>query len=239
MIIKKTLLGLWLIVLLGACTLPENALFGPTVTPSLTPSPSVTPSPTPTVTPSPIPTMIPLARIEVGEAALFNGDYDLARTIFQNVINTSTDDELRAAALWGMIRMSHEDERDLDALAYVQQLIDEYPDSPFVAYAHFIAGVSNTNLNRHVDATQSYAAYLDLRPGLLESYVEELRGDAFVQLNDQGSALNAYKAALAAPRSMTESTWRSRSPRARRPLEILPAPSPITTRSPRARIMIS
>ena len=39
-----------------------------------------------------------------------------------------------------------------------------------------------------------------MRPGLLQSYVEELRGDTFVELNDHASALNAYKAALAAPR---------------------------------------
>ena len=200
MTVKKTLLGLWLLTLLSACTLPQAALFGPTATPSLTPSPSVTPSPTATITPSPIPTMIPLARIEIGEEALFNGDYDLARFEFQNVLNSSTDAELRAAALWGMIRISHETERDKDALRYITELIAEQPDSPFVAYAHFIAGMANTNLNLHQEAAASYVAYLELRPELLESYVEELRGDAFAQVNDQGSALNAYKAALEAPR---------------------------------------
>ncbi len=200
MTLKKTLLGLWLIAILGACTLPQGALFGPTATPSLTPSPSITPSPTATLPPSPVPTMIPLARIEVGEKALFNGDYDLARTEFQNVLNISTDDELRAAALWGLIRMAYEDERDHEVLSYAQQLISEYPESPFVAYAHFTSGQANANLNRYAAATESYAAYLDLRPALLESYVEELRGDAFIALNDQPSALNAYKTALEAPR---------------------------------------
>jgi soluble lytic murein transglycosylase len=200
MIGKKTLLGLWLIAILSACTLPQNAVFGPTATPSLTPSPSITPSPTPTITPSPIPTMIPLARIEVGEEALFNGDYDLARLEFQNVLNTSGDAELRSAALWGMIRISHETEKDKEALNYVARLIAEFPDSPFVAYAHFIAGLSNTNLNRYAEAAASYAAYLALRPGLLEGYVEELRGDALLQVNDQGGALTAYKTSYEAPR---------------------------------------
>lgn len=144
--------------------------------------------------------MIPLTRIEDGEEALFNGDYDRARLAFQNVLNTATDTELRAAALWGMIRISHETQKDREALNYVDQLIAEYPESPFVAYAHFLAGLSNTNLNRYREAAASYAAYLELRPGLLESYVEELRGDALVQVNDQGGALNAYKAALEAPR---------------------------------------
>ena len=200
MIVKKILLGLWLFAILSACTLPQSTLFGPTETPSLTPTPSITPSPTATITPSPVPTMIPLARIEAGEKALFNGDYDLARIEFQNTLSASSDSDLRAAALWGLIRVSHEDERDYEALAYTQQLIAEYPDSPFVAYAHFISGLANTNINRHRAAIESYAAYLELRPGLLQSYVEELRGDTFVELNDHASALNAYKAALAAPR---------------------------------------
>ena len=197
---KRILLGIWLIVLLSACALPESDLFGPTATPSLTPSPSITPSPTATLTPTPIPTMVPLARIEVGEEALFNGDYDVARLEFFNVLNTTTDDEKRAAALWGLIRISHETGRDKDALAYIDQMLAEHPDSPFIAYAHFMAGISNTNLNRFREATLSYATYLELRPALLESYVEELRGDAFAQMGDQGNALSAYRAALAAPR---------------------------------------
>ena len=144
--------------------------------------------------------MIPLARIEIGEEALFNGDYDLARFEFQNVLNTSSDEELRAAALWGLIRVSHEMGREKEALGYVAQLISAHPDSPFVAYTNFIAGMANANLNRYHEAAASYSAYLELRPGLLASYVEELRGDALVQANDPGGALNAYKAALEAPR---------------------------------------
>ena len=199
MIGKKILLGIWLMALLSACTLPQNALLGPTATPSLTPSPSVTPSPTPTITPSPVPTMIPLARIEIGEEALFNGDYDLARLEFQNVLNTSSDAELRAAAYWGMIRISYESEKYKDVLRYATQLNSEQPDSPFVAYANFVSGQANVALNRFAEAAAAYAAYLERRPGLLESHVEELRGDALLQANIPGEALNAYQAALGAP----------------------------------------
>lgn len=196
---KKILLWLWTLALLTACTLPQNTLFGATATPSLTPSPSPTPSPTPTISPSPIPTMIPLARIENGEKALFNGDYERARLEFQNVLNTATNEELRAAALWGMIRISHEMNKEKDVLTYVTQLSMAYPNSPFMAYAHFVAGAANANLNRYQEAAASYAAYLALRPGLLESYVEELRGDALTQANDLGGALIAYQSALQAP----------------------------------------
>ncbi len=197
---KKILLGLWLFVFLGACTLPVNPIIGPTATPSLTPSPSITPSPTPTITPSPVPTMVPLARIHVGEKALVNGDYDVARAEFQAALNNANDDELRAAALWGLVRVNYEDERDHEALAFAQQLAIEIPNSPFLAYAHFISGEANRNVGRHQEATESFAAYLELRPGLLQSYVEETRGDIFVEIGNHANALSAYQAALQAPR---------------------------------------
>jgi soluble lytic murein transglycosylase len=196
---KKLLLGLWLLTLLSACNLSPAAILGPTATPSMTPSPSITPSPTPTITPSPVPTIIPLARVGIGEKALSNGDYTLARAEFQVVVNTSTDDELRAAALWGLVRVNYEDEHDHEAIAFALQLENEYPDSPFLAYAHFLAGKANRNIGRHQAATEAYAAYLELRPDLLKNYVEEIRGDIFVEMGDYASALNAYQAALIAP----------------------------------------
>jgi len=196
---KKLLLGLWILALLSACNLPPTSFLGPTATPSLTPSPSITPSPTPTITPSPIPTIIPLARVQVGDNALSNGDYVLARAEFQTVVNTFADAEIRAAALWGLVRVNYEDEHDHEAIAFALQLANEYPDSPFLAYAHFIAGQANSNINRHQAAAESYAAYLELRPGLLENYIEALRGDAFVEKRDYANALSAYQAALTAP----------------------------------------
>ncbi len=196
---KKLLLGLWIIALLSACNLNPNPLLGATATPSLTSTPSLTPSPTATITSSPVPTMIPLERANSGEQALANGDFDLARAEYQVVIKTSTDAEVRAAALWGLIRVSYEDGNDYDALAFVQELETEYPDSPFLAYAYFIAGKANYKINRQQAAVDSYAKYLELRPGLLENYVEEVRGDVFVEAGNYVSALNAYQAALLAP----------------------------------------
>ena len=196
---KKLLPGLWILILLSACNLSPADILGPTATPSLTPSPSITPSPTATITPSPVPTIIPLARVGIGEKALTNGDYTLARGEFQIVVNTSNDDELRAAALWGLVRVNYEDEHDHEAIAFALQLKNEYPDSPFLAYAHFLAGQANRNIGRFQAATESYAAYLELRSDLLKNYVEEIRGDIFVEMGDHASALNAYQAALTAP----------------------------------------
>ncbi len=199
MIMKKLLPGLWLTAALAACSFQPFPI-GPTATPSLTLTPSATPSPSPTVTPSPTPTPVPLARVANGERALVNGDHDRARVEFQAVLDASGDDELRAAALWGLIRVGYADGRPEDALAKFEQITEEYPDSPFLAYANFIAGQAHTELSHYQEAADAYAKYLELRPGLLESYVEELRGDALFANADYASALNAYKAALEAPR---------------------------------------
>ena len=198
---KKLLLGLWLLAFLNACNFtPPASLLGITETPSLTPVPSSTPSPTPTTIPSPMPTMIPLVRVERGEDALNNGDFDLARAEFYNAINATTaDDVQRAAALWGLIHVSYEDENYYEVLAFTQQLANEYPNSPFLAYAHFLSGQANDKINRYQAAADSYATYLSLRPGLLENYVEKLRGDLFSKMGNHVSALNAYRSALLAP----------------------------------------
>ena len=205
---KKLLLGLWLLILLSACELNSLPLLGaisPSLTPSSTSTPSLTPSPTATLTPTPMPTIIPLARVSAGEDALSKGDYERARAEFKTVVDNSSEDKLRAAALWGLIRVNYEDGFDHEAIAYAQQIANEYPNSPFLAYAHFIAGKANRNIGRHQAAVDSYAAYLELRPKLLENYVEELRGDIFTEMGDYGNALNAYRAALNAP-SLNDAT---------------------------------
>lgn len=200
MTIKKLLLGLWMTVLLASCTFVPSNPFGPTATASLTPSPSITPSPSATITPSPSPTPVPLARVGNGEQALVNGDYDTARAEFQAALNQSDDAELSAAALWGLVRANYASKRYQDALVYVRKMKSDYPDSPFLAYTYFVAGQIHSELNHLQEAADAFSMYLDLRPGLLESYVEELRGDALYADADYAAALSAYQTALTASR---------------------------------------
>ena len=197
---KKIFVILWFLSLsLGACNFSATEILISTATPSLTPSPSPTPSLTPTITPTPMPTIIPLAQVSIGEKALTNGDYDLARSEFMAVLNGSSDEEMRAAALWGLIRVNYEAGNYHEVLAFKDQLLREYPKSPFMAYGYFLAGMANAKINRFDAAAESYASYLNLRPGLLANYVEELRGDAFTESKNYANAQNAYQAALLAP----------------------------------------
>ncbi len=193
---KCVLFGLWIAVLLASCA--GQAPFVPS-TPSPTLPPGVTPSDTllPTLTPSPTPT--PEVRVETGEQALFNGDYDRAFTEFQTALDTSTDPDVRAAALWGLGRYYYAVKNNGRALEILWQLTSQYPASPNAIRAYFLMGEIYKALERYTEAAQAYTVYLALRPGVIDAYVQEQRGDAYSAAGNHSDAIAAYQAALAAP----------------------------------------
>ena len=194
----RTVFGLLMALVLTACSSLPISL-GPTVTPSATSTPENTPEPTGTATPLPVPTVPPLTRIQEGEQALFYGDYETARIEFESAYRDGNSTTVKAAALWGLARTHYADGRQVNALTSLQQIMSEFPDSAFIPYANFLMGKINHEQNRLVEAVANYNTYLEMRPGVLDAYVHELRGDA---LFDQGSfaeALEAYNAAIAAP----------------------------------------
>ena len=120
----RILLGLLLISVIAACGLPLPTIPpGWTVTPSI--APSLTASPIPSVTPTPV----PVVRVEAGDRALFNGDYETALAHYQTAYRDSSDPIIRAAAKWGEARTLEADGRLQDALVALQTLIIEYPDN--------------------------------------------------------------------------------------------------------------
>mgnify|MGYP006382456571 CR=1 FL=1 len=111
----KKLAWLWIVFTISACqALPLGV---PLATEAPTNTPGPTPTNTPLPTPTPLPTMEPVVRIDTGDQALFFGDYDLAREQYHAAFNDTTDDAIKAAALWGSIsgplktNQSRDDER--------------------------------------------------------------------------------------------------------------------------------
>ena len=194
---KYMLLGLCIAALLASCT--GTAPLTPTGTPSPTLPPGVTPSdtPLPTLTPSQTPT--PEVRVETGEQALFDGNYDLALTDYQTALDTSTNPDVRAAALWGLGRCYSDIKNNTRALEILWQLTSLYPSSPNAVRAYFLLGEIYSALQRYTEAAQAYTIYLALRPGTIDAYVQEQRGDAYAAAGNGTEAIAAYQAALAAP----------------------------------------
>jgi soluble lytic murein transglycosylase len=198
----KKLLLLTALVALTACNLPKpiNIPGLPTSIPQATETPVFTPTPQPSPTSPPTPTPVPAVRIDTGENDLLNGDYDRAREEFRIALEGATDDNTRAASLWGTARVEYEDENYAGALEPLRLLVNLYPNSQQTPWAYFVLGETYDALQRSGEAANAYQTYLNLRPGRIDSYVQEKIGDSFSASGDYSSALSAYQAALKSPR---------------------------------------
>jgi soluble lytic murein transglycosylase len=189
--------GLVLVAVLLACSfvpsIPVNP-FGPTSTPTA----SATATATATVTPSPTP--VPAVRVESGDRALFNGDYDAARIEYRQAFDQSTDPEIRAESLWGLGRTDYEAGNLSPAVDLFNQLVREYPNSKRAAQAHYLLGAAYSTQERYAESAAEYAAYVSKRPGVLDAYALALEGDAYFNAKNYADALNAYNASAVVPR---------------------------------------
>jgi soluble lytic murein transglycosylase len=197
MILRKKIISL-LLVFITACQSLPLPTPAPSATPTVTPGPSPTPTLAPTATPAPVPPDI--LRIAAGDAALFNGEYERARTEYQNAFNEATDNGVKAAALWGLGKTELADEQYQPALTTLTTLTTEYPDSNYAARAYFLMGQAHGALAQWQASADAYNIYLTRVPGVLDAFVQETRGDALAELKDYPGALNAYTAALSAAR---------------------------------------
>ncbi len=188
--------GLWLAVAIAACSILPNF---PTLPPGWTLTPSITSTPEATFTPTITPTPLPTARVDKGDHALFNGDYENALIHYQTAFQDSPDPLVRAAAKWGEARVYFADERYEETLASIQTLITEYPESAHLGQAYFLQGLANYRLNNYQAAADAWQTYLVLRPAYLDAYVQELRGDALFEAQNYAEAVSAYTAAIQAP----------------------------------------
>lgn len=178
------------------------SLFARTTPPP--PSSTNTPGPAigPTGTPAPTPTETPVPIVRVGSAdkALANGDVDTAMLQYRAAASDSADPGVRQAALWGLARAQYDDERYADAVTTLDELTGTYPDSSYRGPAGFLKGKSLYAMQHYTDAAAAFQDYLAYRPGILDSYVDEMRGDALSQSADYSGALAAYTLAASASR---------------------------------------
>jgi soluble lytic murein transglycosylase len=176
-------------------TAPVNIF--PTAVPAATATPSPIPA-TPTTPPTPTP--IPAVRIHQGEDALFLGNYENARREFQTAYTSSGDPEVQAAALLGMGRSLYLAENYSTADGMFQSLLDTFPQSPLSANAYFFLAQSLEAQNQYAKAADAFGKYLELRPNVLDAYVQERRGDAYAAAGNPAAAAGAYDQSVQAPR---------------------------------------
>ncbi len=195
---KHTLLLSGLLVMITGCAIPGLTPLQPTDTPGPSPTPTTAPTLTPTPTPLPTPTPPPAVRLSAGDRALANGDYPHAHDEYQIALASSNDETVRAAALWGLGKSDFLYENYPSALDSLRSLVQTYPQSEQSAHAYFLLGETYFDLKRYQEAAEAYASYLQLRPGLIDAYAQERRGDALAATANYTEALDAFQAALQA-----------------------------------------
>jgi soluble lytic murein transglycosylase len=135
----------------------------------------------------------------VGDRAFFDGQYENALLHYQTAFHDSPDVQVQAAAQWGEARVYFAEERYAEALTAIQTLITGYPQSSDLGQAYFLQGLANYRLDNYQAAADAWQTYLVLRPGHLDAYVQEMRGDALFEAQKYTDASAAYTASIQSP----------------------------------------
>lgn len=185
-----------------ACTLPE-ILAGQTF-PDKIPPPTIThtPQPSPTPRPTPTPTPAPAARITAGDQAIFYGDWETAQSQFQTVLDNNSDPELQAAAHLGLARVAYLTGAPEMALTRLTFLLENYPQATILPEAYYHLAEIYGALEHPAEAAEAYGKFLALRPGIIDAYILEWQGDAWMAASDYAAAQTAYQQAILARTNM-------------------------------------
>lgn len=193
-----------LVVILACSTVQNLSIPGQrsspeVIVPTFTLLPTATKTPQPTPTPLPTPTPPPAVRIHNGENALLNGDWDSALQQFSAAFEPGGDPEIQSAAILGQARTNIAAKNYEAAIVDLDSLLENYPDSPQLPYAYFALAQAYSALDRHSEAADAHLNYLIIKPGVVDAYILDLRGDALSSANRHGEALIDYRAALVSP----------------------------------------
>lgn len=196
---KRTLFMLLAgLLTLTACNLPALTPPPPTETPTLTATITLTPTQTPIPPPTSTPTPVPALLIAKGQKALADGDYLTAKDSYQAALDSSTQANAKAEALWGLGKTHFLNENDAGALEALRTLAHDYPDANQAPWAYLLLGETYYHLDRYQESADAYGRYLQLRPSLLDAYIQDRRGDALYSATQFTEAATAYQAALTA-----------------------------------------
>ncbi len=180
---------------------------GPAPTPwiiTATPeAPPVTLTPLAPPTPEPSPTPVPDIALRTAQLHLTNGDYEAAVLTFQSVLSQPAEAvpaEVRASAAYGLGEAALREGLFQETVNALTSFLAQYPTDSRVPQAYFMRGDAMLGLSQWQPAIIDFQQYLALRPGVIDSYVHERIGDAYLAQGLTDEALAAYGQAIDAGR---------------------------------------
>ena len=191
-------------MLLAGCSAEAPAAVTPFQTPtqvigSATPTLSflaAAATPWPTLTP----TQVPAAQILTADRALFIGDWSLAAELYGQALAESADTSVQVQGALGIARIHLLQNDPARALNSLRELQDKYPFAENIPESNYFLGMTFAQLQRYEEAAIAFQAYVDVRPGTLDSYVLELSADAWLNAGKAEQAAATYRLAAAADR---------------------------------------
>lgn len=178
------------------------ALIAAQFVPTFTPFPTFTPPPPPTATPE----IAPDVALRMGERYVLDGYYEEAISLYNGILGRNDFPvEMRAAAAFSKGQAALRAGLFIDAVDAFTLLITAFSDDTRAHQAYFLRADAYLGLSRWTEAINDYRQYLRLRPGLIDSYVHERIGDAFLAIGMLPDALTSYQQATDANRGLEAS----------------------------------
>lgn len=159
---------------------------------------------TATPEPSAIPTEIANPRLLLDDAdrLLRNGYFEEAVFAYQAILAQISDPALRGEAAFKLGQSALREGLFQEAVDSLSLLINELTTDPNLAQAHFLRGDAYMGLASWATAITDFETYVQLRPGLIDSYAYERIGDARLALGQTDAAISSYVQAMNAGRPL-------------------------------------
>lgn len=155
----------------------------------------------PTLLAATSPAPAPVQVVNQGDLHLRNGDWDAAIAAYQQVLASpsATAPELAASQI-GLAQAFLRRGDFASAKATLDGFVTQFGSDARIAQGYFLRGEARLGLSDWTGAIEDYNTYLTMRPGLIDSYVYERIGDAYLAVGQSDQAITAYEVAITSDR---------------------------------------
>ena len=126
-----------------------------------------------------------------GEAALFNGDWDTALEAYGTAANSGDGDPAEQAEL-ARARLLIAAGRPNEAQSALDFFLIAHPQGVSAAKAHLLRALVRRDTGQAPGAVEDFDTYLSMRPGVIDSYVQEWAADTLWNAGQPQPAAERY-----------------------------------------------